>query len=70
MNFIDWIGTNWPQVITLVTVLLGGVGIIAKWTPTPKDDEWVAKILGWLNLLPVTAKERLAQLEAEKKANT
>ena len=58
-NFINFLQTPWPYIVELVVGLLVVVGIIAKWTPTPKDDAWVAKLLSWVNVLPVSAKEKL-----------
>jgi hypothetical protein len=67
-NFMNFMQTQWPNIVTLLGLLLGVLTVIAKWTPTPKDDAWAAKLMGWLNLLPVTAKKTLADDEAAKKA--
>lgn len=63
-NFINFLQTQWPYIVELIVGLLVVLGLIARWTPTPKDDAWVAKILGWVNMLPQTAK---AQLDETKK---
>jgi len=58
-NFLEFMQTQWANIVTLLGLLLSGGVIIAKWTKTPKDDEWFAKLLNWLNLLPVSAKQKL-----------
>lgn len=54
--FIGWIQTHGLE---FLGALMGLFVVIAKVTPTPKDDAWVAKLLGWLNLLPVSARDKL-----------
>lgn len=49
----DWITQNLSAVFAIVTATLGVVAMICKLTPSPKDDAIVAKILGWLKLIPV-----------------
>jgi hypothetical protein len=66
-NFLNFMSTQWPNILTLLGLLGGLFVIIAKWTPTPKDDLWAARIMGWLNMLPVSAKEKLADDTAAKK---
>ena len=65
-NFMNFMQTQWPNIIALLGLLLGAFAAIAKWTPTPKDDAWAARLLGWLNLLPVTAKEKLKESKEAK----
>jgi hypothetical protein len=60
-NFISFLQTQWPQILELIGGLLIALTAIAKWTKTPEDDKWVATILGWMNLLPVSAKEKLGE---------
>jgi len=66
-NFVEWMQSNWAQLLTSIGLFIGFLGGIAKFTPTPKDDAWVARLLGWFNLLPKSAKDRLA-LSQEMKA--
>jgi hypothetical protein len=58
-NFMNFMQTQWPNILALMGILLSALVVIAKWTPTPKDDLWAARLLGWLNMLPVSAKEKL-----------
>ena len=49
---MSWITTNWQAVSGIVVATLGVAAMICKLTPSPKDDAIVAKVLGWLNLIP------------------
>lgn len=46
-----WIATNYETIIGGVLATIGGLSIIAKLTPTPKDDEILAKIVKVLDFL-------------------
>jgi hypothetical protein len=46
-----WIVANYETVIAGVLATIGGLSIIAKLTPTPKDDEILAKIVKVLDFL-------------------
>ena len=61
--FIAFIVANWPVLLQILVGLLGVLAIIAKLTPTPKDDGVVAAILKFLNMLPIpsTASEGKAE---------
>lgn len=48
-----WIMENYEQVLTIIGSTLATIALIAKLTPSPKDDGVVAKILGWLKLIPI-----------------
>ena len=63
---MDWLQTNWGHLVDFLLLLAAALVGLAKLTPTPKDDALFAKILGWLNLLPHTAKANLAQANAER----
>ncbi len=56
-KMIDFFTEHGEALGGLVAVILV---FVARFTPTPKDDAWFAKILGMLNLLPEGAKETLA----------
>ena len=58
-KFLNFMQTQWGNIVILLTLLLTAFATIAKWTPTPKDDAWAARLLGWLNLLPHSAKKTL-----------
>ena len=46
-----WIAANYESVVAGVLAIIGGLSIIAKLTPTPKDDEVLAKIVKALDFL-------------------
>ena len=41
------IGDIWACITTIVTV----ASVVTATTPTPKDDEWLAKIYKWIETL-------------------
>lgn len=47
-----WIMENWEAVLSIIVSTLGVLAMIAKLTPSPKDDGVIAKILDWLKLVP------------------
>lgn len=49
---IAWIMENKELLLSAVAATLTALAAICKLTPTPKDDGVVAKLLGWLNLIP------------------
>jgi hypothetical protein len=49
---MKWLMENYEAVLGIVASTLAVVAAIAKLTPSPKDDGFVAKCLGWLNLIP------------------
>lgn len=49
---IEWITTNWEGLIAAIGAFIVFVGLVAKLTPSPKDDKIVAKILSWFKLIP------------------
>ena len=68
MGFIELITTQWPAMLQLLGLaLLFGAGV-AKFTATPKDDAFFAKVLNMFNMLPISAKATLDESEAKAKA--
>jgi hypothetical protein len=65
-NFITFITVNWPQLVAVLVAVATVGSLIAKLTPTPKDDGIFAAILNFLNLLPAGAKAA----REEKKASS
>ena len=49
--YIAWIVANYTTVITGLLTIVGGFSVIAKLTPTPKDDEILAKIVKVLDFV-------------------
>lgn len=46
-----WITANYDVVIGAVLAIIGGLSVIAKLTPTPKDDAILAKIITAVDFL-------------------
>jgi len=58
MDVIQWILDNKEAIIAGAISVLTGLGLLARLTPSPKDDKWIAKILAFLRLVPVPKKEK------------
>ena len=52
MEILQWIIDNINAVAAGRIMVLGGLAIIVKITPSPKDDKWVSKLLEFFKLLP------------------
>ena len=48
---MNWIVENWDNLFTAVLSVIGAASAIAALTPTPKDNEFLAKVKGLVNLL-------------------
>ena len=57
MEILQWLIDNAEALVAGATLVLGGLAIIAKLTPSPADDKWIAKLLAFFKLLP-QAKEK------------
>lgn len=68
--FIAFVTANIGAILAIIGALAGAFAIVAKLTPTPKDDKVAAAILNFLNLLPTTAKATYEARKAEKKGPT
>jgi hypothetical protein len=54
--FIAWLVANFTTVVIPIAFATAGLGaLVAKITPSPKDDRVFAAILRFLNLVPVAA---------------
>jgi hypothetical protein len=42
---IDYLTANWAEILLIVTSIHAAASVIVKLTPTPKDDEALAKIM-------------------------
>ena len=45
MDQLKWAADNYQTIIGGLLAIIGGFSILAKLTPTPKDDEILAKIV-------------------------
>ena len=50
-EYISWIVANYDTIITALLAIIGGFSVIAKLTPTPKDDDIIAKIVSALDFV-------------------
>lgn len=50
---IAWLIANWALILGVASALVGAGAVIAKLTPSPKDDKVFAALLRFLNLVPV-----------------
>jgi len=48
---VEWLSTNWVEVIAVIGGAVTLASLIVKLTPTPKDDTVLASIIGWLKAL-------------------
>jgi hypothetical protein len=51
MEYINFAVANYGTIIAGLLAIVGGFSIIAKLTPTPKDDEILAKVVKVLDFL-------------------
>ena len=56
-DFIVLIYNNWTTIIVALLAIVGGASAIAKITPTPKDDAFLAKIVAVLNAIALNPKK-------------
>lgn len=48
---MSWLLANWDQVIAIVLAVVGAAAMVAKLTPTPRDDTIIGKILQLVNVI-------------------
>lgn len=53
---MSWLIQNWDQVIRLILEVIGAAAIVAAWTPTPKDDEFLAMVRKIINTIGFNVK--------------
>ena len=51
MKMFQWALANWDTVVGGLLTIIGGASVIAKLTPTPADDAFLAKIVKALDFL-------------------
>lgn len=50
-DIIDFVQGNWDTILEVFAAVVALASVIVRLTPTPKDDEWLAKVLGFLSFL-------------------
>lgn len=58
MEILTWIVDNIEAILAGATLVLGGLAILARVTPSPADDKWIAKLLEILKLVPKTREKK------------
>jgi len=58
MEVLNWILDNYEALVVGAIAILGGMSLLAKLTPSPNDDKWIAKILEFLKLVPVKKEDK------------
>lgn len=53
---MEWLQTNWADVVVTILAVLGAASAVAKLTPTQADDLVVQKILDLIHALGLTKK--------------
>lgn len=48
---MEWFTEHWDMLVGIIFSALTLASAITKLTPTPKDDEWVRRIISWLSFL-------------------
>jgi len=49
---MEWLIENWDDILLALGALHAFATVVTKLTPSPKDDEWLAKVWGFLSFLP------------------
>ena len=62
MNFWEWIKANYPYIGTICLGVIIVASIIVKWTPSTKDNGFIAKLVGILDKLSVCQTQRNKKL--------
>lgn len=60
MELVNLLFTNMFTIISALLMIIGGASILAKFTPTPKDDTILATLKGYLEKLalnPIVPKD-------------
>lgn len=47
-GIIQWVQTNWVNIVALYLAAVGLASVIVKMTPTLKDDAWLKKITDFI----------------------
>lgn len=48
---MEWVEQHWEQLAAAAAALYALVSIIVALTPTPRDDEWLKRLMDWLSIL-------------------
>jgi hypothetical protein len=48
-TIILWFGSNWVNITNIIAYTIAIASIIVRFTPTPKDDDFLKKIIDFLS---------------------
>lgn len=55
MNIVNWVMNNWVEISAAVSGIVVAARIVVKLTPTPKDDNALAFVIGLLKHVGLTS---------------
>lgn len=53
---MEWLQNHWQDITLIVTGTISVASLIVKLTPTPKDDEFLAKVISVLKIVSLNKK--------------
>lgn len=54
---MEYVSNNWVEIVAIIGGIVTTASLIAKLTPTPKDDEFMAKVAAVINALALNPKK-------------
>lgn len=63
---IEYITANWDSIVTIVLALIGLAAIVARYTPTPKDDTLFAFLYDLVSSVTPNDRKLLVEQNLEK----
>ena len=62
MNFWEWIKANLPYIGSIGLGVVIIASIVVKWTPSTKDNGFIAKLVGFLDKISICQSQRNKKL--------
>ena len=50
---ISWTKVNWASICEIITIIIALASAICKFTPTPKDDTFLAKVKDFISVFSI-----------------
>lgn len=63
---IDYLIANWDAILSTVLAVIGALAMVAKFTPTPKDDAILGKLYDLISA--ITPNDRVKNVDKSKTA--
>ena len=54
---MEWLIENWDKILLALTSIVTGASIIARLTPTKKDDKVIEAIMKLINVIAINPKK-------------